>query len=514
MNVSRGRAEEQRVLLVPATRRDGEVVQAILDRTGIVTLLCATPQQAAAEIDLGTGALLLTDSALAPPGGAQILEALLRQPAWSDLPVLLLGSAEVPPEVARVVDRMTNVTLLERPAPTRSLVSAIHSALRARQRQFQLRDHLVALQEAQEALRQSDRRKDEFLAMLAHELRNPLAPIRTASELLPHIVPGGDARVDSTLRVVKRQVGQLARLVDDLLDVSRITQGRIQLQRDVLDLAAVLAQALESVEPLMAEKNHTLLRPAHLPTLHVLGDRARLVQCISNVLGNAAKYTDTGGTIEVGLSQEAGQAVVTVQDDGIGMSDELLPTIFDLFVQSERSLDRAQGGLGIGLSVVRRLVEMHEGSVSASSAGPGRGSRFLIRLPLVDAPVAQADREAAPAMPPRRLLVVDDNRDAADSLSMLLRLHGHAVQVAYDGEAALAMPDAICADLVLLDIGLPGMSGYEVARRLRGAGTTARLVALTGYGQPEDVVQANAAGFDAHLVKPVEFEQLLEVIRG
>jgi CheY-like chemotaxis protein len=246
--------------------------------------------------------------------------------------------------------------------------------------------------------------------------------------------------------------------------------------------------------------------------LHVQGDRARLVQCVSNMLANSAKYTDAGGKIRIEMRREGEQAVVAVADTGIGMSRELLPKIFDLFVQSERSLDRAQGGLGIGLSVVKQLVAMHHGEISAHSAGVGRGSTFEIRLPLVGAPA-----EAVPAAPrapgrSKRVLIVDDNHDAADALSMLLKIQGHEVQTAYGAEKALETAATYPADFVLLDIGLPTMNGYEVARRLRSSGVSAQLVALTGYGQPEDVQRAREAGFDDHMVKPVDFDRLLETL--
>ena len=510
MIAARDLPTEGRVLLFPATRRDGEAIAAVLGRESIDCVVCLNAAQVVAGIEVGAAALVLTDSALANAGGAGIVEALKRQPQWSDLPVVLLGRADASPDAENLIGRMTNVTLLERPSSTRTLLSAIRTALRSRVRQYQMRDQVAALHEAESALRETDRRKDEFLAMLAHELRNPLAPIRTASDLLPRIVPPGDERVDSTLRVVKRQVGQLARIMDDLLDVSRITQGRIELQLEVVELGSIVAEALESVEPMMTEKGHAVLRQARFPELYVRGDRARLVQCVSNLLANSAKYTDARGRIQIDLQRRGDAALLSVQDNGIGMSAELLPTVFNLFVQSERSLDRAQGGLGIGLSVVRRLIDMHDGAVTAHSAGLGLGSSFEIRLPLVAAP-ARATPPPAPA-PTRgkRVLVVDDNRDAADSISMLLQIEGHDVRTAYRGEDALALASTFAADLVLLDIGLPGMNGYEVARRMRQQGTAGRLVALTGYGQPEDIQRAREAGFDAHLVKPVDFEQVLE----
>jgi signal transduction histidine kinase len=503
---------EGRVLLLPATRRDGEAILTLLQRARIECCVCHDAAHAAAQLEAGAATLVLTDTALADAGGHLVMEALVDQPAWSDLPVVLLGKPGTPTELQEIVRRLTNVTLLERPTSSPMLLSAIGAGLRARYRQYQVRDQVKALQKAENELRQADRRKDEFLAMLAHELRNPLAPIRTASELLPRLVPPGDARVDSTLSVVRRQVGQLTRLVDDLLDVSRITQGRIELQRTKLDMASIVAEALESTAPLIEERRHALVQRIDTGGLFVEGDGTRLVQCVSNILANAAKYTDPGGEIRLELRRDSDSAVVCVQDNGIGISVEMLPRVFDLFVQSERSLDRSQGGLGIGLSVVRRLVDMHCGEVTARSAGVGRGSTFEIRLPLVTAPAAIEFVADTSKRNHRRVLVVDDNRDAADSLSMLLQIQGHEVQTAYDGAEALKMASGFGADLVLLDIGLPSMNGFEVAKRLRSGGSLARLVALSGYGQPEDVQRSREAGFDAHLVKPVDFERVTEVL--
>lgn len=502
---------EKRVLLLPATRRDGDAIQSLLLRESLDGEVCTSGAQVAAELRRGAAMLVLTDIGLAGIAGSQIVDALHEQPQWSDLPVVLLRKSDTLPDVENLIARMTNVTILERPTSSRTLLSAIRTSLLARIRQYQMRDQVEALREAENALRLADRRKDEFLAMLAHELRNPLAPIRSAINLLPRIVPPGDERVASTLRMVDRQVAQLARLVDDLLDVSRITRGRVELQAEVLDLSSIVTQALESTEPLIMEKRHTVLRHDSA-ALRVHGDRARLVQCVSNILANAAKYTDTGGTIRIDVSCEGEHALVAVEDTGIGMSAELLPRVFDLFVQSDRALDRAEGGLGIGLSVVRQLVDMHHGQVSAHSDGPGKGSRFELRLPLASAPVDVRPATTPSATRAKRVLIVDDNQDAADSLSLLLQIQGHDVQTAYGAEMALKTAANYPADFVLLDIGLPVMNGYEVARRLRSSGTSAHLVALTGYGQPEDVQRARDAGFDDHMVKPVDFDRLLETL--
>jgi PAS domain S-box-containing protein len=365
---------------------------------------------------------------------------------------------------------------------------------------------------ARRQLETADRQKDEFLAMLAHELRNPLAPIRSAADVLAR-TSGTAPHVQTAVDVVQRQVGILVRLVDDLLDVSRITQGRIELKRKPIKLADVIAQAVETVDPLIKERRHRLSVTSH-GTLRVNGDSARLVQCVANVLTNAAKYTDADGEIRIESRADRGQAVLVITDNGVGIAAELLPHLFDLFVQSARTLDRSQGGLGIGLSVVKRLVEMHGGEVSASSGGVGLGATFEIRLPLAAAQgeVAQPAVQEIPSK--RRVLVVDDNADAANTLAMLLNLDGHEVRAVYSARTAFDEVQGFEPDVVLLDIGLPEMDGYEVARRIREqpALSGLRLVALTGYGQAEDKQRTQAAGFDDHLVKPVEMKALQETL--
>ena len=368
---------------------------------------------------------------------------------------------------------------------------------------------------ARARLESADRQKDEFLAMLAHELRNPLAPLRNAAEVLSRSAAPESERTRTLVEIVQRQVTNLSRLVDDLLDVSRITQGRIELRRRSVQLTEVIGHALEIVDPLFRERKHRVLVTGHAP-LRVNGDAERLVQCVANVLTNAAKYTDRGGRIEVGLRGDGTEAVITIKDDGAGIAPDLLPHVFDLFVQSTRTLDRSLGGLGIGLSVVKRLVEMHGGRVLAASEGVGRGATFEIRLPLLEAddrPSAEAQRSKTA---PSRILVVDDNQDAADSLAMMLALDGHEVRQTYAGAPALACLREFRPDVILLDIGLPGMDGYEVARRIREQpdGASVRLIALTGYGQESDKSRTRAAGFDEHLVKPVELRNLHEALAG
>ncbi|GAB2914055.1 hypothetical protein GCM10027093_60670 [Paraburkholderia jirisanensis] len=358
-----------------------------------------------------------------------------------------------------------------------------------------------------EALRIADRQKDEFLAMLAHELRNPLAPIANAGELLSRVIRD-DAQVQPAIGIIKRQTAQMTRLVDDLLDVSRITQGRVTLQHAPVDLAKVVAQGVEMVEARLREKRHTLTVETTTSDepLFVEGDMVRLVQCVGNVLTNAVKYTDPGGVIRVWTRPDDASAVIGISDNGSGISAELLPRVFDLFVQSERTLDRAQGGLGIGLAVVKRLVNMHKGTISVRSAGAGQGATFEIRLPRIARPARATTHPPHVEVHPWRVLVVDDNHDAADSLSMLLALQGHTPEVAYSGDEAIRCAEVFRPDVALLDIGLPGMNGYELAQKLRALPNleSIRLIAITGYGQLEDRQRSRAAGFDDHMVKPVD----------
>lgn len=370
----------------------------------------------------------------------------------------------------------------------------------------------------EEALRDADRRKDEFLATLAHELRNPLAPIRNSLQILK--MPRLDAATAHQTRdMMERQVHHLVRLVDDLMDVSRVVRGKIELRKERVELSTVVARAAEIAQPLIEALGHRLEIDLPAESLPIDGDPVRLEQVIGNLLTNAAKYTEASGHISVSARRERGEVVLGVRDDGIGISPDVLPHVFELFVQGDSSAARSQGGLGVGLTLVKNLVELHGGTVHAHSAGLGKGSEFTLRLPVLPASNEETPAlgAAAFALTPssgKRLLVVDDNRDAADSLAVLLRMQGHEVRVALDGTSALEHARAFAPQLVFLDIGMPGMDGYEVARRMRGLPELdeAVLVALTGWGQKEDRRRSAEAGFDQHLVKPAgakEVEALL-----
>jgi PAS domain S-box-containing protein len=381
----------------------------------------------------------------------------------------------------------------------------------------------VAIENARlyQELREADRRKDEFLAMLAHELRNPLAPLRNALHVLQ--MPGASPEVAARARgMMERQVEHLVRLVDDLLDVSRIMRGRVELRQEAVELSAAVARAVETSQPVIDTEGHRLAVSVAPEPLWVHGDLVRLAQVVSNLLNNAAKYTERGGRIWLTAGREGAEAVVRVRDTGIGIARDVLPRVFDLFVQSDQSLDRSRGGMGIGLTLVRSITERHGGTVAAHSGGPGQGSEFVVRLPLLregdgrGAAGATGEPGAAAAHQPLRLLVVDDNADAADSLAMLLRLHGHRVAVAHDGPTGLARAAAEPPDAALLDLGMPGMDGLELARQFRAdpALRGVVLVALTGWGQDADRRRSREAGFDDHLVKPVEPDALRKLLAG
>jgi PAS domain S-box-containing protein len=362
---------------------------------------------------------------------------------------------------------------------------------------------------ADDKLRAADRRKDEFLAMLAHELRNPVAPILSVAEALTHL-PGRDDRQHALVGIVQRQASHLSRLLDDLLDVARITQGRIQLRREVVALSDCVAAASESIDPLIRARQQ-VLRMEQDEALCVEADRVRIAQCIGNLLSNAAKYSEPGTEIFLRTWRDGNQAVLTVRDDGAGIAPDLLPHVFDLFAQGERPLDRAQGGLGIGLTVTRNLVQMHGGDVVAASDGPGRGATFTLRLPLTERSL-DSPPTAGVTGRLRRVLVIDDNRDAADSMAVLLQLDGHEVAAVYSPAEGLLKTASFAPDVVLLDIGLPQMDGYEVARRLIETGFKGRLIAISGYGEEHDKQRAAAAGFFAHLSKPVDYATLEKVM--
>lgn len=375
------------------------------------------------------------------------------------------------------------------------------------------RKHLeIELRRQTEELAEANRRKDEFLAMLSHELRNPLAPVLNAVQIIRH-APHDPAAVQRAGGMIDRQVKHMARLIDDLLEVTRFTRGKVQIRPERLDLRAVVGTAADAIRPRMLDRGLSFVTsPADGP-VWVDGDPARLEQVLANLLDNAAKYTDPGGQVELWVAAVGNEAVAGVRDTGIGIAPHVLPRVFDLFAQADVSLDRERGGLGIGLTLVKGLVSLHRGTISASSEGPGRGSEFVLRLPLL----TPDDRPGGspPGPPPSlRIMVVDDNVDTATSLAMLLELHGHKVETAHDGIRAVEAAREQSFDVFVLDIGLPGIDGYETARRVRALGGQPLIVAVSGYGFDHDRERGREAGFDHHLVKPVDLTTVTAILAG
>jgi CheY-like chemotaxis protein len=402
--------------------------------------------------------------------------------------------------------------VLERPMNPVSLISAVRVGVRARQRQFEVH---ALLEERAAAVRQ----RDEFLAMLAHELRNPLAPMRNAVYVMKRL-DIDNAIFTKTRDLLDRQVTHMSRLVDDLLDVSRLEVGKVQLQMQQLDLNSAAAAAAESTLALTTARGHNMqLRLAAEP-LYIYADPVRIEQVIGNLVTNAAKFTPEGGTVILEVSGDAETAAVSVIDSGVGIRSDMLSAVFDLFIQDQATLDRAGGGLGIGLTIVKRLVELHRGTIRVASDGLGHGAQFTVRFPRVTgARAAQVQTQHdKPAVIARRVLVIEDNADVRESLGMLLTMWGHAVDYAESGPDGVARARDLRPDIALIDIGLPGLNGYEVARHIRehkdGWGRQMKLIALTGYGRDADRDEAIASGFDTHLVKPIDPDILAKLLQA
>jgi len=494
---------EGRLLVLAPVGKDAALIATMLGPS-IQCTACLDLEGFAKEMERGAAAILLTEEAL-PWAEAAVSDAIGRQEPWSDLPVLLLtGQGANSAAVARAVDDLGNVTLLERPVRVAALASAVQSALRGRERQYRMRAHLKERE-------LTDQRKDEFLAALAHELRNPLAPIRNSVGLLALGAPTAEV-----LPMIERQVNHLLRLVDDLTEVSRMTRGKIALRKTVLDVADVVQAAVEMSRPLIESANHKLSITLPLVPVFVEADATRLTQVFSNLLNNAANYTEPGGSISIAAERDGDEVVVTVTDTGIGIPAEALSKVFEMFAQMS-TRGGSQSGLGLGLTLARSLAMLHGGSVTAESEGPGKGSRFTVRLPVskrTEAPPAVAAAAIPAPVGSQRILVVDDNRDAAVSLGTLLQMLGAEVRVVHDGPSALEAFDDFHPQVTLLDLGMPGMDGYEVARRIRAhpQAADAALIALTGWGQERDRRRTAEAGFNCHLVKPVDIHAVTEAL--
>jgi len=498
---------EQRTLVLAPTGKDAALICAALNHARIANEVCRNAAELAEQCRHGVGAVLVAEEGLNKPASRRLMQDIVeRQPSWSDLPVVLLAKGGVPTrQVGEITRSLGNVTLLERPVSAATLASTVRTALRTRERQYQTRT--------------AEQRKDAFLATLAHELRNPLAPLTNAL----HLMRRGDA--DEAVRewsqqVMQRQLLQMTRLVDDLLDVARITQGKVALQKRLVDAREVIRNAIEISMPLIDARHHSLQSRLPDQTVLVDADPVRLAQCISNLLNNAAKYTPEKGRIELRADCVEANLVLSVKDDGVGIPAHAMRGLFEIFSQVDRSRSHSQGGLGIGLSLVKAFIELHGGQVRAESDGEGRGTTFVATIPL-----AQSWSEALPALPqaytrrtqqPQRILIVDDNVDSADSLGLLLGACGHAVTKAYTGsqglEAALRAPP----DFAILDIGLPDMTGFDLAERMRGEPHTTHtvLIALSGWGQAVDRERSAQAGFTHHLVKPADPAAVLQLIQS
>jgi signal transduction histidine kinase len=529
------------VLVVDDQTSNLEAIEALLTKSGCRLIRAQSADEALLALLDQEFAAIILDIKMPGMGGLELAELIKQRRRTRDVPILFLTAHVMDEhEVLRgygtgAVDYLTKpihsdilrskiAVFIELFRKSRALTNAnarlqrevaererMEDALRVANRDLERR-----VQERTDALQQADRRKDEFLASLAHELRNPLAPIRSAVEILQiGIVPEPDAA--RARAVIVRQVEHMTRLIDDLLDVSRITCDKLILQLSRVELATVVATAVETSRPLIDERHHTLTirLPASPAVLDV--DSARLAQVLSNLLTNAAKYTAPGGDVRLTAEVEDTDVVIRVLDNGIGIDADMLARVFELFMQGDHPRERSGGGLGIGLTLARRLVEMHGGRLEARSDGADRGSEFSVRLPLALRPVREAAREherESELLSRRRVLVVDDNRDAAEMLAAMLGAWGQEARVAYDGRGALAIAGAFQPDIVLLDIGLPELDGYEIGRRMRTEpwGQRALLVAVTGWGQESDLERSRHAGFDRHLVKPVVPRLLRELI--
>ena len=503
-----------KVVVVTPNEADRAAAASIFANQGLEVVACSALGELAPLATADLGCVVLVEEALAQAEMEAFRESLEAQPPWSDLPILLIAARDS--SVSAVVEgffpESGNVTVLQRPLHPVSLISAINVALRSRQRQLEVRDFL--------ALRDRDvRQRDEFLAMLAHELRNPLAPIRNAVYLLSTL-PYDDPLFLKCRAMIEKQSRHVTRMVDDLLDVSRLELGKVELRLQRIDLNESMAAAVDACAPITQARRHMVTLRRGPESLPVRADPVRLEQIIGNLIVNAAKFTPDGGAIDVAARREGEFVVVDVRDNGVGIKPEMLESIFGLFTQETVTLARTQGGLGIGLTLVRRLVELHGGAVSAHSEGLGSGARLEVRLP-IDSRPQEMEAPAARPVPGRtskRILVVEDGPDTRESLAMLMATWKHEVIFAANGPEGVDRARQMHPDVALIDIGLPGFDGYEIARRIRSEGSPwsreVRLIALTGYGQAADRARAVEAGFDVHLLKPVDPARLRELIAG
>jgi signal transduction histidine kinase/CheY-like chemotaxis protein len=493
---------ENRILIYAPSGQDAVLACKMLTLADVDCLVTPTAAALGQELRRGVGAVLTVEEALSNGGLKAIGEFVQSQPAWSDVPIVLLTNRG--PDsltVRQAITVLGNVTLLERPVRTLTLITSLQSVLRARAKQYQVRE--------------TDRRKDEFLASLGHELRNPLAPIRTSMGVLTHMYPD-QAPIRKVSEVVERQVTHLTRLVDDLLDVARINNGKIELQRADTSFEAIIGHVIELCTAAAAAKRITIEQ--HLPSEHIalFADYARVVQIVSNILSNAIKFTPCDGVITVRAEVIDGDLKIHIKDTGIGLDPKALETIFAMFEQSRPPSGQIASGLGIGLSLSRQFAEMHGGSVYALSEGLGKGSEFVVSLPVLEvqrAAVRTNGAEIHIESSRPKVLVVDDNRDACESLQALFEMENCQVSTAYDGQEAVFAAQQAMPDLIVMDLGMPRMDGYEAARRIRGqpGSKEVLMIAVTGWGQSDARQRTMEAGFDHHLIKPVDFNEIKQL---
>jgi signal transduction histidine kinase/ActR/RegA family two-component response regulator len=500
------------ILIAAPIGRDAELMCRQLGAAGLKCEPCKDIAELCRKTAEGVAAIIATDEALPPDDLPRLAKTLTAQPPWSEIPLIILTAAPSLDSRARSFDllaRRTNVTLVDRPVRIKSLISAAHSALRARQRQYDVRDLMGQLEDR-------IHERDRFLAVLGHELRNPLGAILLAAQMTD-----GDGRLEGEhAHLIERQSRHLTRLVNDLLDLSRVAAGKITLKRTITDLREIAAQSIEVVRPAAERQGVALeVRNCEKPLL-VDADGVRVDQILTNVLTNAIKYTPEGGHVVLELKPEGEDGVLEVKDDGVGIAPDRIGSIFELFAQAENAIGRAQGGMGIGLALVRNLVELHGGSVHATSDGVGKGSTFTVRLPLAPIEQAAVAREVQPAVEAatvpatRRIVIVEDNKDVRDLLRLRLKKLGHDVMDAHDGEEGLRIVLKERPDLALVDLGLPGIDGFEVAKGVRAElGTDVVLVAVSGFGQPEDKRRALEAGFDEHITKPADVKDIEGILK-
>ncbi len=501
----------RRILVLTPVGRDAVLTEQALKNAGLQAYLCTDMQRLCEGVTAGAAMALLTEDVINTQALGLLRDAIAKQPSWSDFPLVIFERPDVHRLERRVLPEslmsLGNVTILERPINVRTMLSAVRAAHRARQRQYDARAVMRQLEASIEE-------RDQFLAMLGHELRNPMGAIRNAVDIITSGDRGGVA-LDRNVAIIDRQSRHLGRLIDDLVDGACLTRGKVSLEKRILDVRDVVDMALQQLTPVVTKQGLSTHLCTPRTPVFVDGDPVRLEQVVNNVLANAIKYTPAGGRIDITVETKGSKAVVRIADTGIGIDSEGLATVFDLFRQAAPGLARSKGGLGLGLTVVRTIMDMHGGSVSASSEGIGKGSTFILTLPL--APPAQtaptqnhgdAATVQAPVTP-KKILLIEDNEDNRETLQELLQMYGHEVDVAVDGPEGVQRALSLRPDIALVDIGLPGMDGYEVARQIRNQlGSKIFLIALTGYGQPGDRLRTAEAGFNLHLIKPAKIEEL------